>query len=442
MSQQLDERLGRLKAELADHARIARHLGLDFERPVKSLGDGYPENAIAWVGKITERLLKQLWRHHDVAGDPGSKSLGELIKGCRPYLRSPTVLDALGDIQRLRNRSAHDGYQVAEEDALAAVRRLLEVLVWFTNTGSDALTGAAPQLAPMVAQHAEFLSGLYLTMGYRLTKRFELSANTVYQLFCREVGMRSDYVELLLTGNIAELQQVLGATGGELLETRLPKTTRFLVVENGQDTDVTDVLGRDDYRVVTFDGFLATIIDIDHHLAEIDAAHPSLPAETAELRTLSGDLLRTDSRTGEIRHEEVEDAHALLEEFAATSANVLVMGRPGSGKSSLLKRLVRSSPVAATRRHRFFFDLRLKGREEDPAEFVTRTLSPCTRVDRGRVFDVCCTSAATAPKTTSSAPTKTNTDSANDSPNSTPKSPSSTTPPATTPATTSKPPSA
>ena len=254
--------------------------------------------------------------------------------------------------------------------------------------------------------------------------------------------MRSDYVELLLTGNIAELQQVLGATGGELLETRLPKTTRFLVVENGQDTNVTKMLGRDDYRVVTFDGFLATIIDIDHHLAEIDAAHPSLPAETAELRTLSGDLLRTDSRTGEIRHEEVEDAHALLEEFAATSANVLVMGRPGSGKSSLLKRLVRSSPVAATRRHRFFFDLRLKGREEDPAEFVTRTLSPCTRVDRGRVFDVCCTSAATAPETTSSAPTKTNTGSANDSPNSTPKSPSSTTPPATTPATTSKPPSA
>ncbi|WP_312864064.1 methylenetetrahydrofolate reductase [Saccharopolyspora phatthalungensis] len=38
------------------------------------------------VGKISERLLKQLWRHHDVVGDPGSKSLSELIKGCRPQL--------------------------------------------------------------------------------------------------------------------------------------------------------------------------------------------------------------------------------------------------------------------------------------------------------------------------------------------------------------------
>ena len=45
MSVELDSRLLRLKAELDDHARIARYLGLDFERPIQSLGDGYPENA-------------------------------------------------------------------------------------------------------------------------------------------------------------------------------------------------------------------------------------------------------------------------------------------------------------------------------------------------------------------------------------------------------------
>jgi hypothetical protein len=65
VSGDLDTRLLRLKTELDDHARIARYLGLDFERPIQSLGDGYPENAIALVGKITERLLKQLWRHHN-----------------------------------------------------------------------------------------------------------------------------------------------------------------------------------------------------------------------------------------------------------------------------------------------------------------------------------------------------------------------------------------
>ena len=214
MSGELDTRLLRLKTELDDHARIARYLGLDFERPIQSLGDGYPENAIAWVGKITERLLKQLWRHHDVPGTPAGKTLKDLISGCRPYIRSHSVIESLHDIQRLRNRSAHDGYQVADEDGLTAVRRLLDVLAWYTSTGSGALSGHAPRLAPAVAAKAEFLAGLYVTLDYKPAKRFELSRHTVYQLFVRERGLRSEYVELLLSRDADDVAKVLEVTGG------------------------------------------------------------------------------------------------------------------------------------------------------------------------------------------------------------------------------------
>jgi len=41
VSPQPDARLLRLKEELDDHARIARFLGLDFERPIRSLEPGY-----------------------------------------------------------------------------------------------------------------------------------------------------------------------------------------------------------------------------------------------------------------------------------------------------------------------------------------------------------------------------------------------------------------
>jgi hypothetical protein len=131
------------------------------------------ENAVALVGKATEKILKELWRHHDVPGDPGGKALSELIKGCLPFITSSLVVDALRDIQRLRNRSAHDGYEIADEDGLTAVRRLVDVMAWFTTTGSQVLTGEVPRLAPAVAQRAEFLAGLYLTLGYRAVKRFE-----------------------------------------------------------------------------------------------------------------------------------------------------------------------------------------------------------------------------------------------------------------------------
>ena len=43
-------------------------------------------------------------------GTSAGKTLKDLISGCRPYIRSHTVIEALHDIQRLRNRSAHDGY--------------------------------------------------------------------------------------------------------------------------------------------------------------------------------------------------------------------------------------------------------------------------------------------------------------------------------------------
>jgi formylglycine-generating enzyme required for sulfatase activity len=385
MTGELDTRLLRLKTELDDHARIARYLGLDFERPIQSLGDGYPENAIGLVGKITERLLKQLWRHHNVPGSPAGKTLKDLISGCRPYIRSHMVIEALHDIQRLRNRSAHDGYQVADEDGLTAVRRLLDVLAWYTSTGSGALSGHVPRLAPAVAAKAEFLSGLYVTLDYRLAKRFELSQHTIYQLFVRERGLRSEYVELLLSRDVGDVAKVLEATGGELLQTRLPKLTRFLILEDGSG-DIPDAL-RDDCRVVTYDHFMDAFVDLGRHLADVAALYPRPDAATAPV---AGDLLTTDERSGEMRITEAGAASALLEEVAASGGNLLIVGRPGSGKTTLLKQLVTSAAGVDTRRYRFFFDLSLKDHGESFADFVTRTLAPYMAAEAAYVFPAFC----------------------------------------------------
>ncbi|WP_204358739.1 ATP-binding protein [Streptosporangium sp. 'caverna'] len=385
MSIELDTRLFQLRNELDDHSRVARHLGLDFERPIKSLGDGYPENAIALVGKITERILKQLWRHHNVPGDPGGKALSELIKGAQPYIRSSTVLDSLRDIQRLRNRSAHDGYDIADEDGLTAVRRLLDVLAWFGSTGSGILSGDVPKLAPEVAAKAEFLAGLYLTLGFQPVKRFELSRNTVYQLFFRERGLRSEYVELLLSKNVEDVVQVLDATDGELLQTRLPKLTRFLILEENGAGQTSSPLGGD-YRILTYDRFMDAFVDLDRHLADVVGTYPQL-LDAGRL-TISGDLLTTDERTGEQQVSQVGAADRLLDEVAASGGNLLIVGRSGSGKTTLLKQLVARSATASRRRYRFYFDMSLKRRDEEFREFVTRILTPYMAVESTYVFDV------------------------------------------------------
>ena len=56
-----------------------------------------------------------------------------------------------------------------------------------------------------------------MTLDYKPANRFELSRHTVYQLFVRERGLRTEYVELLLSKDAGDVAQVLAVTGGELL---------------------------------------------------------------------------------------------------------------------------------------------------------------------------------------------------------------------------------
>ncbi|MFB7456591.1 SUMF1/EgtB/PvdO family nonheme iron enzyme [Streptomyces sp. NPDC056188] len=391
MSTVVDERLRRLREELDDHARIADRLGLDLERPLRSLNDGYPENAVALVGKLTEKLLKELWRHHGVEGDPATKALNDLVKRCRPYIRSSTVLDALDDIRRLRNRSTHDGYEISDEDGLLAVRRLVDVLVWFTDTGSAALLGGEPDVAPEVARRCEFLAGLHITLGYRQAKRFVLSPDTVYLLFCRESGMRLEYVELMLSRDADDLGTVLASRGGELLRTLLPKLTRFVVVDNdgGAAPGALHQLLGTDFRIVRYDGFVDTLVNLDAHLAGLAAATTAEIAEgtVEEPRvTVAATALSTDPRTGAPEVTESGDAAGLLARLARGSANVLVTGRPGSGKSTLLRAMATNPEI---RRFRFYFDLALKPKDEPFSEYAARLLAPAMAAsDRSRAYEL------------------------------------------------------
>ncbi|HUY48549.1 MAG TPA: SUMF1/EgtB/PvdO family nonheme iron enzyme [Streptosporangiaceae bacterium] len=385
MSSALDTRLLRLQSELNDHARTARYLDLDFQRPIRSLADGYPENAIALVGKITERLLKQLWIHHSAPGTPGGKTLRDLISGCRPYIRSHRVIDALHEIQRLRNRSSHDGYPVADEDGLLAVRRLLDVLAWYTSTGSGALSQHAPRLSPAAAAKAEFLAGLYVTLDFKLARRLELSQHTAYLLFTRERGLRREHVELLLSRDAGEVTRALAAAGGTLLRAGLPRLTRFLVLD-ADDGELPAPL-REDCQVVTYDHFMDAFADCGRHAADMAGLYPPLDAPAVPVE---GDLLAVDAQSGEMGVSSAGDARELLARLAAEGGNLLIVGRPGSGKTTLLKRLVAAPPGSGARRYRFFFDLSLKDRQESFADFVTRTLAPYMHVEAAYVFPVFC----------------------------------------------------
>jgi hypothetical protein len=192
-------------------------------------------------------------------------------------------------------------------------------------------------------------------------------------------------VERLLSKDSDDVARVLEVSGGELLKTSLPKLTRFLILE--EDGGQLPEELREDCRVVSYDHFMDTIVDLDRHIEDVTALYPRLDDGTDPV---AGDLLTTDERSGELRITENGAAAGLLEQVAAGGGNLLIVGRPGSGKTTLLKRLVAGAPKAGTRLYRFFFDLSLKNGEPF-ADFVTRTLGPyMTDVETAYVYPAFC----------------------------------------------------
>ncbi len=228
----MDNRLDDLRRKLESQRVVVTRLGLDVERPLKSVDAGFPENAVTLVGKLIERVLKESWNYYGVIGKPEGKGLNDLIKGVKEHISSPRVLQALADIQQLRNRSAHDGYLVEEQDALVAIARFAVVLEWLQATRHD-LAGSAEILPDKeLVARIEFVSGLYDALGYRLLLRQDLTSSTTYLQFGVQAGSHADYVEIVLGQSYLELCRIFEETHGKLLRTGYPKLTRFVLVDD------------------------------------------------------------------------------------------------------------------------------------------------------------------------------------------------------------------
>jgi hypothetical protein len=381
----MSDQLERLREQLNQQRVVASRLGLDIERPVQSIDAGFPENAVTLVGKAVERILKELWEYFAVAGDPSGRGLNELIKGVQEHVSSPGVLQALKDIQGLRNRSSHDGYVVEEGDALVAVQRLVRVLEWLQASRTD-LAGT-PEIStdPGLESRIQFMVGLYDALAYRTFKRFDLTQSTTYLVFEQRSGIHVDYVEVMLGTSFLELCRVFEETGGELLQTTYPKSTRFVLVDDEIGSASPSFV--DPAKVMGYQTFLDTIVN-SRILAEMAGRHAKQRRrpEATEVLLLEGDLLVIDRATLSYSMRRFADLEGLILQRSAGSGNLLIIGGPGMGKSELITRL--ASMPAVDGRYRFYIDLSDRESEETFDDLVVRQLASAFLVQRRQVWSV------------------------------------------------------
>jgi len=221
----LQERLDQLRAKLARQQRVLDHLDFDIERPLQFAQTDSPDYAITLVGKGLERLLKQMWLYFQVEGDPASRTIAQLMRPLREHVQGGPVLEAFEEIQRGRNRAAHDGYEVTYADALAVIERFSVVLEWFSIECADLWNTGAIEMNPQVQARIEFVEGLQSAMGFTLASRFDLSPETSYLVFQQQTGRRVTYLEVILSVSLRELRHVWAETAGTLMATSYPKST-------------------------------------------------------------------------------------------------------------------------------------------------------------------------------------------------------------------------
>lgn len=372
-----DLHLDELRRELEHYQPLEASLELELTKPLRSLEVGLPEAAVGFVGVNTERLLKRLWTRFGVPGDPSRKTISQLMSGVQTQITSPVALQAFRDIQTLRNRAAHDGHAVDDDDALHAIHKLLALLDWVRTTNT-LLSTSGVRVGADVEERLTFLSGLFDVMEYRLAKRFDLSESTSYLLFERQRGLKIDYVELIVGNDEAELRRVIAATGGDLLLTDHPKRTRFLIVQIRPEP-ARQPTG--DERLVVYDEFIADFIDFD-------ALRSRLPAHDGTGDPLSGGVLTVDPRTGAFAMRPVPDVRDHVRDAVATSqANVFLTGEAASGKSTVLRDLLdpgwRDGPP-----FRILIDLADHEPGESLADTAARQIGPYMRCERAYVHEL------------------------------------------------------
>lgn len=382
---ELESRIEELAERLGRFRQFESELGIDLERPILSLRDGYPENAVTHAGRIVEALLKHIWILKGVSGDPSRKALQDLVNGCKDYLRDRTIRDHIESIQATRNRAGHHGGEVVDEDGFDALRRLSTVLDWFVGSFTPVELADEEGIDEEVRERLEFVVGLYHVLGFKVIERFAFTSRSVYLLMQWQQGIRTEYKELILSEDLRELASVLSSRGTPLFATQYPTCSRLIALRSGRwsDRELPDELR--DAEVMRYDDFLEQFLDYRTYRRAATASGAAylgrreLPA--------GGQLLRLDAATHEYSCEAVDSAQVLLEDlFLSEGGNVLLVGKPGAGKSEQLRRLFLTALHGDRRRIVFRFDLGEKPRDQSLEGYLATTLAEHFTVPSHAVF--------------------------------------------------------
>ncbi len=383
----LNESLKAISEELVKYKNIETFLGQDFERPIKSLKDGYPEYTANLIGKILESVLKKIWINNKIKGDPTHKTLNDLINVCSRFINKRIVHDYIIDIQRTRNRASHDGGVVSENDAIESLRKLLVVLDWFQSISTVNNIKESSVLNENIQKKVSFINEFYNVLRYDVKKIYEVTANTAYVLYERRIGTKYDYVEVFFSDNISELLEIFLREENGLFKTSYPKKVRYVIVNDEQSHDqIKKVI--EGSEICSFESFFGNFLNYGNYCNNVLERLKSLKEIERNIR-LSADILSFDNSIQDFSVEETNDVSAIIEKIAERGfGNFFIISEAGGGKTNLCRSIFKKLSFSSKGPYTIYLDLGLMRRGESLENFITRQLRDYVKLDDKEIFDV------------------------------------------------------
>ncbi|MBA4496319.1 SUMF1/EgtB/PvdO family nonheme iron enzyme [Paenactinomyces guangxiensis] len=383
----LHKTLEEICKELILYKNMEEYLGQDFERPIKSLQDGYPENTANLIGKILESLLKRIWINNKVKGDPGNKTLNDLIKVCSSYIQSREVYDYMIDIQRVRNRASHHGGEVSESDAIESIRKLLKILEWFQSINAHTIADKQSILDPDIQNKVAFIIEFYGVLKYKEKNCYEISSKTAYLLFVRNIGNKYDYVEVFISKSLSELVEIFTMKKHGLFKTVYPKKTRYIITDKEyQLEDIKHSIG--DSKISSFESFLGHFLNYNNYYQAVMSKLSSLKSYQQILK-VSGQLLMYDLIKQDYVIEETSNVNKLIDKVTDNDfGNLFIISNAGGGKTNICKTILEKVRQVKRDSYVLYFDLGLMKRGETIESFITRQLRGYLKLNDTEIFDV------------------------------------------------------
>ena len=370
-----------LSKELSKHKNIETLLGKSFERPIKSISDGYPEFAISWMKSAFTTLLQTWFKKKNInISEKDENSIDNLVKIFVESSDNNEINAYFNKIAVSITKLEKEWNKITSEKAIEIFNDLLHIFSWLDFHKEKEISIS---LKKGIVEKLAFIIKYMRILKYKVITMYEVTSDAAYILFENKTGIKYDYIEVIISDSFSVLEKILNQKQ-KLFDTNYPLNTSFIITDNSK---IKNSKFKNN-EIFTINSFINKYLNFDEYARLISSKTDEI--SKSKFVPLKGQLLSYKSHKQDFEIDTVNDISNLLRDYIENkeSSNLFVISKPGGGKTSICKSVFKYLINSDNINYAIYFDLSLMDLNETIEDFLTRQTSKLFNLKTNEIFDV------------------------------------------------------